>query len=322
VPPGQPDIHGNSYRQLQVDRLIAALAKRQHGVVSRAQLIALGLAPWDVDYRVKVGRLHVLHRGVYAVGHPSVTGHGRWMAAVLACGPGAALSHRSAAALWDLRRSASPAIEVVVARRDRPRLRGITARTAALAPHEVTRHERIPVTTVARTVIDLAAVVPIDRVERALEQAERMRLLDFAALAALAERHARRPGVPALRALIKARAIADGVTRSELEADFLAFLAAHDLPRPEVNAKLHAGGEFIEVDCLWRAQRLIVELDSWEYHHTRDARRRDVGRDRALHTQRWTSLRVMPEDLDDDLAAQLAALLSASAAPRADRSAR
>src|SRR5215218_7714512 len=175
-----------------VDAQIAALARRQHGVLSTAQLQAVGVAQRAVSYRVAAGRLHRLHHGVHAVGHPVLTAHGRWMAAVLAGGRGAVLSHAAAGALWELHSSAATVIAVTVRRSGRARRPGLRLhRPRTLPSHEVTVHVGIPVTTPARTILDLAATLQTRPLERLLDQAENARLTDVACLVALARA---RPG--------------------------------------------------------------------------------------------------------------------------------
>ena len=156
-----------------VDREIADLAAGQHGVVARGQLEALGLGRGAVAHRIDAGRLHRIHRGVYAVGHRRLSLHGHWMAAVLTAGPGAALSHASAAALWEIRPTAATRIDVsaptAAGRAKRPGVR--IHRTTKLTQHEITEHQAIPVTTPARTLFDLAFSLPRRTLERALDQA-------------------------------------------------------------------------------------------------------------------------------------------------------
>src|SRR4051794_38719447 len=165
---------------LPLGRRIAALAARQHGVITARQLAALGLAQQTLSDHVREGRLHRLHRGVYAVGHTVLTTRGHWMAAVLAAGPGAALSHASAAALWDLRRSAATVVDVSVpGRAGRMKRRGLRIhRPRTLRPTEVTSPQGIPVTPPARTILDLAATLQPHRLERLLDQAEILELTD------------------------------------------------------------------------------------------------------------------------------------------------
>jgi len=262
-----------------VDQVIAELAARQHGVVTWRQLLAVGLGRGAIEHRNRSGRLHRLHRGVYAVGHRRLSREGRWMAAVLALGEGAVLSHRSAAALWDLRPSAAGKIDVTVpARTGRARRSGVRVhRSSALPASEVTRHDTIAVTTVARTLLDLAEIVPSSSSQRALERAEGLRLFDLRAIRSAIDLHPTRPGSPALAASL-AEYEEDELTRSEMENQFLSLCAEHDIPRPRVNAIV----EGYTVDFFWRAQRLIAETDSRRYHATRAAFERDRARDAAL----------------------------------------
>jgi predicted transcriptional regulator of viral defense system len=171
-----------------LDARLAALAARQHGVVARRQLRALGLHDTAITERVATGRLHRVHRGVHAVGHSVLTPRGRWMAAVLAGGPGAVLSHAAAGALWDLRRSAATRIDISVPRSGRAKRDGLRVhRPRNLPPDETTTHDGIPVTTPARTILDLAATLQTRPLERLLDQAENARLTDVASLVAWPE---------------------------------------------------------------------------------------------------------------------------------------
>jgi predicted transcriptional regulator of viral defense system len=301
-------IHGIDEQRQSIgrDAAIAALARRQHGVVSRGQLAELGLGRGAIDWRLAEERLLQVHRSVYAVGHRALAQRSWWMAAVLAAGPGAALSHRSAAALWDLRRGGPSRIEVSVGRQRRPRS-GITVHHVPLPPDETTVVDGIPVTTVARTLLDLAGVLPQPQLERAIERAEALRYADSPSLDALLHRYPTRPGTRTLRQ-IRARGITPTFTRSELEDRFLAFADAHGLPRPETNVWL---GD-IEVDFLWRAERLIVELDGRETHLTAAAFERDRARDRALQAAGWRVVRITWRQLHEEagaLAKDLARLL-------------
>ena len=295
------------------DAAIARLASRQHGVVSRAQLAALGLGDGALAHRVRSGRLHRLHRGVFAVGHRAVSRHGAWMAAVLAVGDGAVLSHRSAGALWGIRDTARSRIEVTVAGHRRPRAR-LQIHDAALPADEVTVHAGIPVTTAARTLLDLAAVLAPHQLERAINEAEFQRLTSPVSLEALIARHPHRRGTAALEKILEAASIGRHRTRTDLEAAFLALLDAHGLPRPETNRRTGAG----EVDAVWPGQRLIVELDGYQAHGTRQAFENDRARDRELISQGWRVVRITWRQLETDgatIARQLRALLGA--APRA-----
>ena len=211
------DRHIRGQLHTRPDALIAALAGRQHGVVARRQLVALGLGPDAIDQRLQRGLLHRLHRGVYAVGHPRVTREGRWMAAVLTAGPGAVLSHRSAAALWGIRPTASARIEIAVPKQLRPRP-NLLPHCAVLPPDERTTRNGIPVTTAARTLFDLATVLKPNELERALNEAEIRRL---PGPQALLDRYPGHRGSATLRTLLLD---ARRSTRSPLETEFLEFV--------------------------------------------------------------------------------------------------
>jgi predicted transcriptional regulator of viral defense system len=244
-----------------VDERIAALAASQHGIVAAAQLRGLGLTPRQIEFRLRAGRLHAV---------------GRWMASVLACGADAVLSHRAAAAHWGILPPTSGKIDVTLPRRTgrRGRKRIRVHRVAWLTDDERAVHEGIPLTTVARTVLDLAATLRRRSVERAVEESERRRLFDLAAVETLLERRARQPGTPLLRAVIDGYRDEHLRTRQELERLFLALCEGHRIARPEVNALV---GPF-EVDFLWAEQRLVVECDGRDIHATRAAFERDRAR--------------------------------------------
>jgi very-short-patch-repair endonuclease len=272
-----------------IDLRIAALASAQHGVVSRAQLRLLGPSQDTIDRRVRGGRLHAVHRGVYAVGHPVLTTDGRWMAAVLAAGEGAVLSHASAAAAWDLRPVGAGAIHITVpgdpGRRRRAGIR--LHRSTTLAPEDRTTLRGIPITTPVRTIIDLAATLKGRPLEQALDRAEQLGLVDFADLARRLAAHPTRPGAPSLRALLSLYTAGSFVTRSEMENRFLQLCDNHRLPRPEVNT--HIEGD--EVDFAWRDARLIVEVDGYRYHRSPSAFEDDRERDVILTVAGWQVLR-------------------------------
>jgi predicted transcriptional regulator of viral defense system len=242
-------------------------------------LRAAGLSRNEIEGRLSSGRLLCVHRGVYAVGHRLLGARARWLAAVLACGDGAVLSHRSAAMLWGLRPSAPVTPEVTIPSRNGRRQReGLVIHRATNLPQaEVTHREGIPVTTPARTLLDLAAVVGRHDVERAMEAAERLRLFDLGALREVLTRHGGRAGTPLVAAVLEQYAEPE-FTRSELERVFLELCAAHGLPPPAVNVWVAD----YEVDFFWRAQNLIAEADSRRFHATRAAFERDRARDARL----------------------------------------
>jgi very-short-patch-repair endonuclease len=296
-----------------LDHQIAGLADEQHGVVGRQQLVALGVGRGSLEKRLKSGRLHWILPGlpgVYAVGHRVLSQEARWMAAVLFAGPGAVLSHRSAAALWRIRGAGSGAIEVTTPRKSRSR--GAIRRHFALLPaDEVTTERGIPVTTVPRTIFDLAATCNVNVVEHALRESEYRRLYDALSLPDLLARYPRHRGARSLRAALARRAEAPGRSRSWLEERFLPFLREQHLPPPRLNAWIEAG-KWFQVDCLWPRSRAIVELDGFAAHGTRIAFREDRARDRRLRVAGYGVIRIAPEQLEDEaesIAADLRALL-------------
>jgi very-short-patch-repair endonuclease len=274
---------------------IAALATRQHGVVARWQLLELGLGSGAIEYRISVGRLHIIHRGVYAVGRRDLSARGRWMAALLACGKFAVLSHRSAGALWGFLRAGSSPIDVTVPGRGGAIPNRIKRhRVRHLSPEDTSEVDAIPVTTVARTLFDLAEILDLGRLERAFEAAERDELLDMRAVALTAERNPGRRAHRQLRALLPSLT-APEPTRSELERLFNRVCRLAGLPLPHVNVLV----EGLEVDALWPDQRLIVEVDSWRFHKTRAAFERDRVRDAAVLVAGYRVVRVTYRRLRD-----------------------
>jgi very-short-patch-repair endonuclease len=263
-----------------------------------------------IKSRVASGHLVPLHRGVYAVGHRRLRREGFWLAAVLAAGRGAALSHRDAAGLHGLRPANHVGVDVTTPRRaaDAP---GIRVHRAALAADDVIVRDGVPVTTVARTLVDLAGVVPAHHLAKALDEAERLRVLDLRTLgeATARTRTRRGRGHRALReVLADLRARRIQLTRSDLEDRFLALLDAHGLPRPRTNAVV----EGMEVDALWSAKRLVVELDGWAFHHTATAFQRDRERSNDLARAGYQVLRFTHGDVvrrPHDLAARVAEAL-------------
>jgi Protein of unknown function (DUF559) len=234
------------------------------------------------------------------------------MAAVLAHGPTAVLSHRSAASLWGLSRSTRSIIEVTAERRWSRA--GVELHRSSLDADEITVFNGIPVTSVPRTIFDLASVLGRRRVERAIQEAEVRRLTDPLSVHDILARHPGRPGAGTLRRILAAGYTASTLTRSELEDRFLAFLDARGLPRPNLNASINVRRRWMECDCVWRSRRLIVELDGRGSHDTSAAFERDRARDRALHAAGWRLVRVTWRHLHNDsdrLAADLRALLKA-----------
>lgn len=263
------------------DAAIGAAFASQHHVMTLAQIERLGLSARAVRHRVTTGRLHRLHRGVYSIGRP--TAEGRWMAAVLASGEGAVLSHRSAAALWGLRSEARPRIDVTVSgSTGRVRTRIDVHSGAALTADDVTERDGIPCTALARTLIDLAAVVDRRSLERAVDRAEEIQAFDLKAVVEALERLRGRPGTARLASVIESYA-GPVATRSEMEERLLDLVRVAGLPEPEVNAWIPLEqGTGYRPDLLWRGARLIVEVDGRAYHARRSAFRHDRRRDRRL----------------------------------------
>ena len=273
-------------------------------MVTRDQLLELGVTAKAINYRLRVGRLIPLHRGVYAVGHRPPSMLARAMAAVLACGPSAVLSHLAAGALWELGPRWPPAMDVTVTSNRRPK--GIRLhRSPTLSDQDVTKHFGIPVTSPARTVLDLAVLLDDASLARAVNEG---RLKGWLRLDDLAATLDRSPG----RATVRVRPFvqhADGPTRSTFENAFLAFTERYGLPRPEVNQRV-AG---YEVDMLWRDQRLIVELDSRTYHDGDWSFERDRDRDADLVAAGFRVVRVTWHRLTNEPereARRLAALMA------------
>jgi predicted transcriptional regulator of viral defense system len=304
----------DAIRHTPLDVALAELAARQHAVVSLEQLLRLGLTPSGVRYRVQSGRLHRVHRGVYSVGHRLLSTEGHWMAAVLACGRHAVLSHHAAAELWGLaRRSSRVRIDVTSPTRTGRELTRIRVHSGAtLTAADVTALDRIPCTSVARTLLDCADVCDQNATDRLVERAEAKRLFDLTAVQELLDRSAGRRGAPKLQ-----RAIAhhtETITRSDVEDAMLGLCADAGLPIPAKNVWLP---EFrYEVDFIWRAHQLIVEADSRTYHGTFRARERDYERDRRLRDAGWRIERFSDRQIvhqQAHVARALAKLLSAAA---------
>jgi very-short-patch-repair endonuclease len=266
------------------DARLADLAARQHGVVSAGQLYEMGFDEAAVRRRVASGRLHRLYRGVYAVGHTILSREGRWLAAVMACGPGAALSHRAAAALWGIRPGAPATIDVTVPRTSGFRGSGRIVVHRPRGRYETTTRDRIPVTTPGQTLADLALALPRRALEKAVEMAEVRRLH-----VAVPQDH---PGAQRVRDA----AVLPVTTDSPLEDAFLALCDAYRIPRPLVQTIV----EGHRVDFCWPDERVIVETDGYEHHGTRAAFERDRARDAQLTVLGWRVLRFTEPQIRDD----------------------
>lgn len=263
------------------DSKCAAIASSQHGVITFEQLLACGLSQAGVQRRLSAGRLHRVYRGVFAVGHTALGNEGRWMAAVLAIGEGAVLSHRSAAELWGLLKAGSGLIHVTVpgdnGRRKRQGL--LIHRSSSLPKADCTHESGIAVTTPARTIRDLRRTAPAGVVAAALRQAN-------------------------FKGLEIGNEESSAGEFSELERRFLRFCHRNGLPQPEVNVKL---GPY-RVDFLWRRQMLVVETDGWKAHRGQQGFEDDRARDVYLQTRGFRVVRITWRQLEDDHASVLALL--------------
>jgi very-short-patch-repair endonuclease len=275
------------------------LARSQYGVVTRRQLLVLGLTRGAIAERTKRGFLRSVHRGVYALGGTRLTPQGRWLAAVLACGSGAVLSHRSAARFWGVFPYDPGEVEVSRDAAGQTRRGAILLRQARLLSDEVEEVEGIPVTSVSRTILDLAAVVPERALERAFHEAEVRQLTSRVSVPQLLERHRGRRGTGSVRSILARREPA-GITENDLEELFVTFLDARGLPRPQFNATLPLRGRLLRPDCMWPEQRLLVELDGRAAHGTERAFESDRERDRVLLAEGWRSARVTWRQLRDE----------------------
>ncbi len=306
-------------QRLDADGVIRGIASRQHGVVARRQLMDAGVSGHRIDQRLRTGRLVRLHTGVYGVAPVLAPWHTE-MAAVLRCGPGAALSHQTAGQLWDFllqeagSREAEPTVvSTTTDVRIRANRRGSGARAGApaamgrsaprpgegsgagirihrvrrLEVDEVTKREGLPVTTPARTLFDLASCLTAHDLERALSRADRRGLLEQRDLEKLLTRYPRRAGNQLIRALLRG-AEELRLTRSEAEALLLDLVREASLPRPSTNVRVNG----YEVDFAWRAYRLVVEVDGFEFHGRAPAFERDRQRDGVLIAAGWRVMRV------------------------------
>lgn len=275
---------------------IWTLATAQHGVVARPQLVGLGVSARRIDGWLADGRLRCVHRGVYLVGHGSRTERSLWMAAVLAGGPGAALSHRCAARLSELIGWAPGRTSISVPAARRPRIHGVAVHRIQIVEPVVI--DAIPCTPVSRTILDLAAISRRRTLEKVVEEAVVHDAFDLREILDLIHRVARPRGVRLLRAVLAAHAPGTTLTRSELEEAMLRLCHRLGVPRPVCNGHVAlADGTLVEVDFHWPSQRVIVETDGNRYHATHPKRRRDRAKDRALQIAGFIVLRVPEEDL-------------------------
>jgi very-short-patch-repair endonuclease/predicted transcriptional regulator of viral defense system len=279
--------------QISLARVLVVAAE-QHGVVTRAQLVALGLTRNAIEHRLRRGRLHRVHQGVYAIGRPQLTRLGTLIAAVLSCGPEAALSHQQAAEVYGIRKPKAGPIEVTVpagAMRSRP---GVRVHRAALPPDHRGLHHGIPITTPVRTLVDLAQRLDTRALEAAVNEADKLDLVDPERLRASLEAMRGRRGVAALRELLERRTFT--LTDSELERRFLPIARKAGLPPPLTQQRVNG----FRVDFYWPELGLVVETDGLRYHRTPAQQARDRRRDQEHAAAGLTPLRFTYEQIARD----------------------
>jgi len=287
---------------------LAHLAERQHGVVSREQMRKLGYSDSAVDRATRAGRLHRIHRGVYAVGHVRLSPHGHCHAALLACGRRAMLSHDSAAWLWGLQATLASTVDVAIPARGHHK-RGIRVHyLPRLVAEDIATSEGLPTTSASRTLLDRATSATHKAVERDLDRAERLGLLELAAIDELLMRAGKHPGIAKLRAGAELHRD-PAYTRSWLERRFLQLVRKSGLPIPSTNVFI-AG---FELDMYWERERFAVELDGYAFHSSRksfesDRRRQEELKLAGIEMVRFTAQRVI--DGPREVAGRLSRLLT------------
>ena len=284
----------------EVDTAIAKLARHQSGVVSRKQLIGLGLSSTAIFERVSKRRLHRVFDGVYAVGHDLVSREGRWAAALLFAGPTSCLSHRTACCLWGIEKCTSRIEVIRDFNRTNPRAANtrdrwlIVHRTRSLPARDLTRHRGFPATTVARTLLDLTPRLTDRQLRSLLATADRKGLADQREFRDILNRRTGSTGIRRFREAVSEWDPLVRVTKSDLESRFLHLRKKYKIPKPEVNVEI---GDF-EVDCFWRDRRVIVELDTYTFHGDTFTFEADHDRDLILKGEKFEVLRITAAMLD------------------------
>ncbi|MEZ5155792.1 MAG: DUF559 domain-containing protein [Solirubrobacterales bacterium] len=288
-----------------MERRLAALARRQFGVVARDQLIGIGFTRSSIAHRLRCDRLRPVHPAVYAVGSQPLIARGRWFAALLACRPSPALSHLSSAAAQELARERGTVHISVPGRPPARSLSGVVVhRPRRLHPDDLTTVGGLPVTTVPRTLLDLAETEPYERVQSIAEEAERRELLDLRAIRDCMDRNPGRRGHAPLARLLDEYLSAAG-SHEGIEMEFIRFLADYGLPEPQRNVLVSG----LVVDFWWPDARLVAELDSRAFHAHWSQAERDRERDARLLREGIHTLRVTARRLRRDrpgLAADIA----------------
>jgi hypothetical protein len=299
-------IPGNNHRELPTDQAIAEVARCQTGRIASRQLHELGVSTDEIEYRLRVGRLHRQMQAVYAVGAPHSSRNARRWEIILAAGPGAVLAYGAVLHLCDVVKS-EQRIEVIAPRR--VRRKGVIAQQEVLADDEMTAYGGIPTTTVARALLDVAGRWGTGAVNRALNQAEAEKLANYASLATIIDRHPHHPGTETIRGLLANRD--PGVTLSPWEDELHDWLLER-FPPPLVNPVLEINGREIYPDFAWIDEQVILEADS-RFHDTPDQVDRDDERDAFLQAHRWAVVRIWKRRWRRDpigVAGQVRAVLS------------
>jgi hypothetical protein len=286
-------------------RRVARIAARQHGVVTYQQLVDCGMSRQRIRTEIAAGRLILRHSDVYAVGHMPWRRESRWMAGVLALGAGAALSHRAAGAHWGILRGSVPTELTVPTHAGRAHRDGLLVHRSLILPGHVEVRDGIPVTTLLRTILDLAAVLDVGALARAFEQAQVIHHLDPLPLMVEVECRRGYRGNAKLRSLL-AGAVDPAAVRSVLELRFLQLCEEFGIPRPLVNEPIGAWTP----DFWWPEHGLVVETDSAAFHSSLAARRRDPLKDEAFATLGLTLLRLRWRDVVEAPAATAATVLA------------
>jgi very-short-patch-repair endonuclease len=289
---------------------VGELAGRQHGVVSRDQLRALGVSEAAIDHAIATGRLYPIFRGAFGVGHRAVGRHGRLLAAVLACGEGSVVSHGTAAELLGLWERPPRLIDVIAPVEAGRKVPGFYRRhVPPPLPRDRWLEHEIPCTSPSRTIVDVAGIVRETALRRTIEQAAVNHMLNVPEIDAILA-GPRRRGSPLLRGILEDWRRYSPTTRlrSPMEAKLLPMLARRGIPPPRCNEKLRVGTETFEIDFLWRRHRLVVEADGDKYHDNPEAQARDGRRDRILRAAGYRVWRLRWDDLEDRPESTMAAL--------------
>jgi very-short-patch-repair endonuclease len=288
-----------SLQDTTVEEVLARIARRQHGLVTRKQLLDAGVSSDEIRWRLREGSLIRVHRGVYRVGHRAPSIEARYLASVLACGEGAVLSGQAAGYLWGLIKGTAPPPEVTAPKRHK--VRGVRTRQARRGEVEATTWRGIPITTVPRTLVDLSSLLQLEDLARACHEAGVLHDTTPRQVEKVLMKRPNIPGAGQLRRVIHGDV---HVTLSALERRFLERLREAGLPEPVTNRK--AGAK--RVDCRWPEHKLTVELDSYRYHSSRHAWEQDRRREREAYARGDHFRRYTYHDVFEDPQRMLAEL--------------